>query len=162
MDEAKASRETSLATGRRVRKDSVRIDVIGILDELNALLGLARSVTREDALQGSLAELQGFMGLLMAELSFDDGSRLFITEQHLEILAERIETYEERIPAFTGFVLPGDDPASALLHVARTVARRAERGLVRLDSEEGVRDELLAFINGTSTYCFALARFVAE
>lgn len=150
---------TSLASGKRVRKDSTRIEVIGVIDELDAVLGLARASIQNDRVCNSLLVLQKTLVLLMAELSYDEGTRQFITTQHLQDLENQIEAYQKSVPPFTEFVVPGVNQASASLHVARTIARRAERLLVRLSAEEKVRDELLLYVNRISEHCYLLARY---
>jgi cob(I)alamin adenosyltransferase len=149
--------ETSLVTGQRVRKDTLRIEINGLLDEFFSTLGLARSLSKDSKVKASLLELQELLMLTMAELSSLNGTTVYISEEHLQLLLDRIKAYEDQLPPWNGFVIPGDDPASATLHVARTIVRNAERVLVTLSAEVEVQPFLLEFLNKLSTYVFALA-----
>jgi cob(I)alamin adenosyltransferase len=148
--------ETSLANGQRVRKDTLRIEVEGNLDEFWSTLGLARSLTKDSKVKASLLELQDLTFNLMSELSHL-GTKHYLTEDHLQLLLDRIQEYDDLLPSWSGFITPGDDHVSATLHVARCIVRRAERVLVKLNTEEEIQPFVLEFTNKLSSYVFALA-----
>jgi cob(I)alamin adenosyltransferase len=156
--------ETGLFAGPRVGKDIARIEAYGTVDELNAFLGLLRTVPLDDALQKTLERIQNELFEVGAELSTPNaaahGTRT-IGEPHLKTLEAEIDRYQADLPPLREFILPGGTTAAALLHVTRTVCRRAERRLVRLLREEGVEEvslSLLAYLNRLGDLLFVLAR----
>lgn len=159
--------ETGLLGPRRVRKDHPRVDACGAVDELNAHLGLARV---ECASVAALAGLVPILERLQHRL-FDVGAELAVDPQQarppsvplvgradVEWLEQQIDALEEGLPPLSQFILPGGGRAGAALHVARTVARRAERRVVALSGVEPVRKEVLAFLNRLSDLLFVMAR----
>jgi cob(I)alamin adenosyltransferase len=151
--------ETSLGDGERVRKDAPRIEAIGAVDEANATIGLIRLHTEgeEDAI---LARVQNGLFDLGADLCVpgEGGERLRIGAAHVSALDEVTMRLNETLPPLTSFVLPGGTPAAAAAHLARTVARRAERAVVRLGVEEPVNPEALRYLNRLSDLLFVLSR----
>ncbi|AQS87666.1 cobalamin adenosyltransferase [Neoasaia chiangmaiensis NBRC 101099] len=146
--------ETSLGDGTRVAKDSARIEAIGDVDELNAMLGLLRvalpDVTAIPRLQDALFDLG-------ADLCLPGSGRTpSLPDEATAWLEAETETLRHRQAALTSFVLPGGTTGAAWAHLARTVARRAERRVV------GLHDPSLAsavrFLNRLSDYLFVLAR----
>ena len=160
--------QTGLLGPRRVSKDDPRVEAYGSVDELNAWLGWARASCEawpalKQELEGILVRLQELLFVAGAELATDPavGSTdrlLRITRQDVEQVERWIDAAEAALVPLRHFILPGGSPAAAALHVARTVARRAERRLVTLAAREGVRPELLAFFNRVSDLLFVLAR----
>lgn len=151
--------ETSLGDGERVRKDAPRIEAIGAVDEANAAVGLVRLHTggEDDAL---LARVQNGLFDLGADLCVpgEGGDRLRMTAAHVSALDAATASVNEGLPPLTSFVLPGGTPAAAAAHLARTVARRAERAVVRLAAEEAVNPETLRYLNRLSDLLFVLSR----
>lgn len=136
--------KTSLYSGERVPKTSPRIELVGILDELNAQLGF----TQEEAVQRQLLEL----GALVANLNAT-GS---MTEALTQLEAE-IDSMEAHLPTLTEFILPGGETEAVHLHVARTICRRAERQLSSLFNPP---KDSLPYLNRLSDYLFQKARFI--
>lgn len=160
--------ETALFGSGRVRKDEVRVEAMGTVDELNAALGvarmeLARSGTAPADLDSLLAQLQHRLFDLGAELATprpaERGTNL-VNDSHVAALETAIDRYEAQLEPLREFILPGGVPAAAQLHLARCVCRRAERRLVQLMSGEPVRGELLRYLNRLSDLLFVLARAV--
>lgn len=151
--------ETSLGDGTRVRKDALRIEAIGAVDEANAAIGLLRLHT-EGPEDGLLAQVQNGLFDLGADLCVpgEKGGRLRIGEGHLAALDGAIEELNAALPPLTSFVLPGGTPAAAAAHLARTVARRAERDTVRLAAEEAVNPDAVRYLNRLSDLLFVLSR----
>ena len=162
---------TRLATGEPVSKASLRVEAYGGVDETNAFLGVARQHTAGDP------ELDAMLERIQNDL-FDLGADLATPEQHekpawepLRIVESQVERLEQEIDrlngelsALTSFVLPAGSPASAALHVARTVCRRAERVVVQLSETEGevIGQPALKYINRLSDLLFVAARWAND
>jgi cob(I)alamin adenosyltransferase len=150
--------ETSLYSGERVFKNCLRVEVYGTVDELNATMGLARALCFDSEVRECVFEVQEMLNQAMAQLSsLDDW--IMITDMHVQKLEEMIDSFTERVVIKNEFDVPGSNPSSAALHLARTVARRAERKLWQLASEEKTDDAVLQMINRISDLCFILALF---
>lgn len=154
--------ETGLFGGPRVRKNHPRIEAYGTVDELNSLLGLARAEGLRSDMDDVLAQVQNDLFALGAELATPDPRKLSQTLSSGAVarLEGAIDHYETTLPPLTEFILPGGSRVAALLHVARTVCRRAERCVVRLGDAEGsaVRGETVQYLNRLSDLLFVLAR----
>jgi cob(I)alamin adenosyltransferase len=158
---------TALFGGDRVAKTHPRIAAYGTVDEANAALGLARSLLgdgpgsgRADAI---LDRLQQELFVLGGDLASPNATKYpvpRITAEHVERLEGEIDALEEDLPALKHFILPGGAPGGAALHVARTVARRAERHTVELGKQEEVNDHAARYLNRLSDFLFVLARWV--
>jgi cob(I)alamin adenosyltransferase len=156
---------TGLADGTRRPKDDPRLAVIGSVDETNAVLGLVRlNSAKEAALDALLARIQNELFDLGADLATpsDDISwtPLRIRAHQVTALEDALDAYNEPIAPLTSFILPAGSPLSAHLHLARTLARRAERDCVTLAKidGEGVNPEALKYLNRLSDLLFVLAR----
>jgi cob(I)alamin adenosyltransferase len=160
---------TGLGTGARVAKDHIRVEAYGEVDEANAALGVA--IVACDS--GSLTELAGLLRSIQQDL-FDvgadlcvpiesgeeAGSRLRVQSTQTQRLERAIDRYNDPMPSLTSFVLPGGTAAAAALHVARTVARRAERRVVSLLAAEpdATNPETVKYLNRLSDLLFVLCR----
>ena len=153
--------ETSLGDGRRVGKDSLRLEAMGAVDETNAAIGLAR-LHAKGAFDAMLARLQNDLFDLGADLCVPDDkpgrSRLRIAEEQVARLEREIDALVAKQKPLTSFVLPGGTPLAAQLHLARTIARRAERVMVALGKTEHVSAPALRYINRLSDHLFVAAR----
>jgi len=155
--------ETGLFAGPRVGKDMPRIEVYGTIDELNAVLGLVRTEPVDKAIARILERVQNELFQIGAELATPDpvgqGTR-WIEREHVRVVEQDIDRLDATVPPLAGFILPGGTRTAALLHVARTVCRRAERRLVTLirHSEEPISLPLLAYLNRLGDLLFVLAR----
>lgn len=160
--------ETSLLGGRRVRKDDLRIEAIGSVDEVNAALGmvrveLARSEVVPENLDLAIGEIQHRLFDLGAELaaaSVDDTRAGALSEANVAQLESLIDHYEASLEPLRAFILPGGTRAASQLHVTRCMCRRSERRLVQLAAAQTVRAEVLQYINRLSDLLFVLARAV--
>ncbi len=154
--------ETALFGGRRVGKDSVRIDAYGTVDELNACLGLARAGA-PDEIVAEIAPLQNELFILGADLATPLDTKNTgiqrIADAHVETVEARIDTLEDQLDPIRFFILPGGSETAARLHVCRTVARRAERLIVQLSALEDINTLDIRYINRLSDFLFVLARF---
>ena len=155
---------TSLFGGARVSKDDPRVRAYGTIDELNAVLGLARAAGSDREIDGVLERLQHHLFDLGAELATPAaasaaGSHVVrVSADQVAGLEQEIDRFEDRLPPLRQFVLPGGTPGAAALHHARTVARRAEREIVQLTALEPLNPELLKYVNRLSDLLFVLAR----
>ncbi len=161
--------ETSLGDGTRLVKDAARIIVIGEVDEANAAIGLLRLETRgrptidatsDATIDATLARIQNDLFDLGADLCVPGtgSDRLRLTDAPLLLLEADAAALNAPLPPLTSFVLPGGTPAAARAHMARTIARRAERALVGLSRAEAVNPNLLRYLNRLSDYLFILSR----
>jgi cob(I)alamin adenosyltransferase len=152
---------TALRGGQRVSKASARVSACGELDELGAVLGVARSATAlDDELEALIRRVQTQLSRLAADLSAGPGvaHRGKVGQTEIDGIEEWIDRLDGELPALEGFVLPGGTQGSSLLHQARTVCRRAERSAVALAESEPVDPLALAYLNRLSDLLFCLAR----
>ena len=160
------SGDTSLGDGTRVRKDAARVEALGAVDECNAAVGLLRLHTADEAAgehDAMLARVQNDLFDLGADLavpSDDPRARLRVGAAHLLRLEGEVAAMNAALPPLTSFVLPGGTAAGAHAHLARTLARRAERAVVRLAGEEGVNPDAVRYLNRLSDHFFVLSRAV--
>lgn len=155
--------ETGLRGGDRVPKDSLRVEVYGTLDELNAHLGLARAAGAAPQMDAVLGQIQDDLFRLGADLADPRGNAVdspggLIGPSHQALLEETIDQYEARLPPLSTFILPGGTPLAAHLHVARAVCRRAERRCVTLARAEAIPPHTVSYLNRLSDLLFVLAR----
>lgn len=153
---------TGLFGGGRVKKASLRVEAYGTVDELNATLGVARATGLEAQTDEVLASVQVDLFTLGAELACVPGkeekmSMKLLEGADAERLEHAIDAAEEGLPPLKTFVLPGGSAQAAALHLARTVTRRAERGVLALD-DAPARSEIVVYLNRLSDLLFVLAR----
>lgn len=154
--------ETNLRQRSRVLKSDPRIEVLGDLDEVNAFVGLLLAHLDHVAypfLSSQLLRIQEVLFHVGAEVSDVKGCRR-VRESWVSELEEAIDRLEGSLPPLRHFILPGGHPTAGLLHVARTVARRAERHLVHLAQEAAVNPTSLAYLNRLSDFLFVAARHI--
>jgi cob(I)alamin adenosyltransferase len=151
--------ETSLGDGTRVRKDALRVEAYGTVDEANAVLGLLRLHTQGDD-DAMLARIQNDLFDVGADLCVpgEAGERLRLTDAPILRLEAEVEAMNAHLPKLTSFILPGGSPAAAHAHHARTVVRRAERLSVTLAGQEEVNPAVVRYLNRLSDHLFVLAR----
>lgn len=157
--------DTGLFGGGRVPKGHIRVEAYGSVDELNANLGLAVSTVVDPEIRRWLVQTQRDLFVLGAHLASpgtaDGSSRVSIPALPMDRV-EEMESFIDKITEETGelrsFILPGGATGAAALHLARTVCRRAERSVVRLDRNESIHPGLVRYLNRLSDLLFALAR----
>ena len=158
--------ETSLGDGSRVGKQDLRVAAYGTVDETNGVVGLARLHTQGEA-DAMLARIQNDLFDLGADLCTPEGGRkaegaLRIVDAQVDRLEREIDRMNAELEPLTSFILPGGTAASAHLHLARTVARRAERLICELAEKEEVNPVAIRYINRLSDHLFVLARWENE
>ena len=157
------SGETSLVNGARVSKHSRRPAAFGEVDEVNSVIGLARLEASGDV-DAMLARIQNDLFDLGADLATPETDKpaLRITDQQVIRLEDEIDAMNAELNPLTSFILPGGTKISAWLHLARTVARRAERRMTELAIEEPVNEPAMQYINRLSDHLFVLARHMND
>lgn len=164
--------ETSLFGGDRVSKSNVRVEALGTIDELNAIVGVVRSLLKIDFVDKQLLKVQNDLFVLGSEAA-TPFSKLFLSsgKPRLEIMISKkdvqeleswIDELQDELQPLKYFILPAGNQAAASLHLARAVCRRAERIFVELRDQEELREEILKYINRLSDYLFVLARYVLK
>jgi cob(I)alamin adenosyltransferase len=158
--------ETSLMYGRRVPKNDPRVDAYGCVDELTAALGLARAFSRDQFITDQLFAVQKDLIMVMGDLAtlaedrkryVDDGFQI-VTSMMVDRLGDVIVDLEKDKSLYPkDWVIPGENPTSAVLDLARTICRRAERVALSLKDSN---PEILRYLNRLSDFCWILARYV--
>lgn len=155
--------ETGLLGGDRIGKDSLRIEVIGGFDELNAYVGVTLLSQLPVEVSHRLSTLQSQIFDMGSELACPPGGKFqldSITTADIEQLEAEIDQFTTELPELKNFILPGGTPGAAHLHFLRAICRRLERNLLRLSKEEPIRSELIQFLNRLSDWTFCAARLV--
>jgi cob(I)alamin adenosyltransferase len=165
---------TSLVGGDRVRKDHIRIDSYGTVDELNAIVGLVRTFnSRSDAPETVTSRLDGMLHHIQNDL-FNVGADLAtpaekrwegmrrVSPEDITRLEEWIDALNADLEPLKEFILPGGGPVGAFFHQARTVCRRAERITVSLAEDESGVDNIMGYLNRLSDYLFVAGRWAAR
>ena len=156
--------ETDLFGGPRVRKDELRVEAYGAVDELNAALGAALAATLHPDLRELGVEVQARLFDLGAQLATPDARHReksgmpVVGGAEVEVLEGAVDRLEEELPPLQRFILPGGSQPAAAFHVARTVCRRAERRCVALAREAHIEEGVLAYLNRLSDLLFVMAR----
>jgi cob(I)alamin adenosyltransferase len=157
---------TALGTGERRKKYDLRIEAYGTLDEVNAVIGIARLHTAGLPIDAVLGRIQNDLFDVEADLCMPDkgkgpgGQRLTVTDQQVDWLEQEIDRLNDQLTPLRSFILPGGSPASAYLHLARTVCRRGERVMTALADKPGesVTPAALKYVNRLSDFLFVAGR----
>lgn len=154
--------QTSLLGGSRIDKDSLRVECYGIMDEALSQMGVCYSIIKDDEMKGILRHVQERIFMLNAELASDEKGLSYIksriNEEDVSYLENIIDGYQRILGPQHEFIIPGDTYISSLLHVARTIVRRAERSIVTLSKTENVSESIKKFVNRLSDTLYVLAR----
>jgi len=166
--------ETGLVGGKRVPKDSPRIEAYGTIDELNSIVGLARVFNEEKLSEG---EAYRFLDSVLRQIEdelFDLGSELAtppdffkegmyrVSEREVKKLEQLMDECQKELEPLKSFVLPGGGKIGAYLHQCRTVCRRAEREILRLSRVEELNEWSLKYVNRLSDLFFVLSRWISK
>jgi cob(I)alamin adenosyltransferase len=157
--------ETSLVDGSRLPKHAPRIEAYGTVDETNATIGLARLHTSGDA-DDMLSRIQNDLFDLGADLATPHSEQmegaLRIEQAQVDRLEQEIDSMNESLEPLNSFVLPGGSPASAHLHLARTICRRAERDAIAVAEQTEINPIAIKYLNRLSDHLFVLGRFLND
>ena len=157
--------ETGLFGGARVAKDDPRVEAYGTVDELNANIGVAVSFLNAEELSSLLRSIQNDLFDIGAELSSagtvrrDAQTAFRLSQDKAKPLEKAIDRYDNQLPALRTFILPSGSKEGSILHLARTVCRRAERAVVALSHAEEVNQNIIVYLNRLSDLLFVLARY---
>ncbi|HLA03914.1 MAG TPA: cob(I)yrinic acid a,c-diamide adenosyltransferase [Patescibacteria group bacterium] len=167
---------TSLLGGKRLSKNDTRVEAYGTVDELNSLLGIILAKNPQADVNKKLTRVQKELFVLGSDLSTPLDVKITIpriTKSYITRLEKEIDRMEKSLPRLKNFILPGGSPIGAKLHLARSIARRAERSIVKLTEEEKINKQSLrsstssaglknaqVYINRLSDWLFVLARYV--
>lgn len=157
--------DTRLFDGTKTRKDDPRVDAYGDVDELNSFIGAAVASLTDRVLVAFLLEIQRDLFSVGAQLANpksagETNERFRLDSHRVAVLEEAIDEFETELPPLRQFILAGGCPEGALLHVARTVCRRAERRVVALSASIAVDETVIRYLNRLSDFLFVLARVV--
>ena len=160
--------ETSLVNGHRVSKHSLRPSAFGSVDELNSVIGVCRLHTAQmddQSFDEMLGRIQNDLFDLGADLATPENENrndgdLRITPQQVDRIEAEIDAMNAKLEPLNSFVLPGGAPAAAYIHLARAQARRAEREMTELATQEAVGETAMQFINRLSDHLFVMARYI--
>ena len=167
------SGKTGLVGGKRLPKDHPRIEAFGSVDELNSVIGIALSYLAQKEVSKRREKMESILEAIQQKL-FDTGSELAtlpgdeyegqinIKAEDSEWLEEIIDAMNEELQPLKSFILPGGTSLNAFLHQARTVCRRAERDIIKLNQIDLVNPEIIKYINRLSDYLFVAGRWVTE
>ncbi len=157
--------ETSLLTGERVSKASLRPEAYGTLDEASSALGLAKVFTRNEKIQQMIGAVQEDLVIIGAELSCEGSAddKYLIGQEKTGRLEQWIEELQRDVPLPRCFVYPGCNTCSAALDLSRTIVRRAERNVVALrEATSTIRPEVQAYLNRLADFLFTMARYAEK
>jgi cob(I)alamin adenosyltransferase len=157
--------DTRLFDGTRVRKDDLRVEAYGQVDELNSSIGAAAAFLNEPEIRTMLADIQRDLFSIGAQLADPrseerDREKSKLNPDRIKFLEDSIDRFETELAPLRQFILAGGAPAGAMLHVARTVCRRAERRVTGLAGQVAIHSSVIEYLNRLSDFLFVLARLV--
>ena len=152
--------ETGLGDGSRVDKDSLRVEAYGTVDEVNSTVGLVLAVELPAPVRDCLTRVQHELFDLGGELCMPGYT--LVPDSYVEGLEASLDAFNEDLPPLKDFILPGGSEAAARCHIARTIARRAERRVISLSHNEAVNEVSIRYLNRLSDLLFVVARVLAR
>ncbi len=150
--------ETSLFGGKRVKKFSLRVETYGTVDELNSSIGVA--IANVSSIKKELTKIQNDLLHIGSTLANPSAKKLLELEKRVLEFEKLIDKMTEKMPVLRNFILPGGGKAGSILHLSRTICRRAERRIVELADKEEVDENIIKYLNRLSDLLFTMARFV--
>ena len=151
---------TGLGDGSRVDKDSLRVEAFGTVDELNSAVGLVLATELPDEVRISLTRTQHELFDLGGELCMPGFT--LVPDSYIDGLEKELDAFNEDLPPLKDFILPGGSEAAARCHLARTIARRAERRVISLSHTETINEASIRYLNRLSDLLFVIARVLAR
>lgn len=152
--------KTSLFNGKKVSKDSLVMQAIGSVDELNASLGLSAAKLKNKKLKSEIEKIQLDLFVIGANLANPKSFLKIDSGKRVKEFEDLIDEMTKKLPRLMNFILPGGAEAGASLHLARTITRRTERNIVSLSKKQKLDPSILIYINRLSDLLFTMARFV--
>jgi len=153
---------TAIQGGKKIPKSDLRIKAYGSVDEINSILGVALSQNLDDDLKTLLTKIQNELFVVGADLSNADltKSEQRITLEMIQQLEQQIDTLEEKLSPITNFILPGGNHIAAIIHLSRTITRRAETHVVGLAEREAINENCIKYLNRLSDLLFVIGRTI--
>jgi len=157
---------TGLIGGSRVKKNNIRLEAYGTVDELNSYIGVVRTLQKDVHADLVLEKIQNKLFVIGAHLASDETNEMINSQlpcgvADILMLEDEMDQMIAVLPPLNNFILPGGSSASSFCHVARTVCRRAERRIVELSDKSEVDSNLIKYINRLSDYLFVLSRKIS-
>ena len=149
--------ETGTFDGKRISKDSLQTEILGTIDEANSFLGLSASLLEEKDLINKIVSVQKNLFKLGSIIA---GAKGYISKSVVIGYEKEMDKWTRVLPNVQNFIFPGGVPAASALFTARAIIRRAERLIVKYNTEKGISSGLLMYINRLSDYVFMLARYI--
>lgn len=153
---------TGIQNGERLSKSHPRIIAYGTIDEINSSIGIALSHNLDDDIKSILSKIQNELFIVGADLSNPDlnDSKNRVTEKMTHFLENTIDKFEKELTPITKFILPGGNHIASILHLSRTISRRAESNIVILSKQEKINPQCQIYLNRLSDLLFVLARIL--
>ena len=158
---------TSLIGGKRVLKNSDKLNAYGTIDELNSFLGLLRAKTNDENIKTEILDIQNTLFNVGAYLALDENVEKIpefaqISDEKIKKLEDLIDFFQENLPKITNFIIYGENELSAICHVCRAVCRRAEREIITVNQQYNIDTNVTTYINRLSDLLFVLARIYTK
>jgi len=156
--------KTYILSGEKVDKDITRLEAYGSVDELNSFIGFALCETKNEKIKNILKKIQNDLFVLGSDLAApleyknDKINIPRVTNHHIEYIEKKIDDISDELKELKNFILPGGSKSAALLHICRTVCRRAERLCVKLQKEVALNSQIIIYLNRLSDFLFVAAR----
>lgn len=154
--------ETSLRKGQKIPKYHIRVSSYGNIDELNSVLGVVLSKSKNKTIKDEILRIQKDLfeiGASLANPSEESKNLSTFLNKRIVEMEKNIDNLTQKIPTLSNFILPGGGELGAFLHLARTICRRAERQIVKLSDKEKIETKIISYLNRLSDHLFTLARF---
>ena len=158
---------TSLIGGKRVLKNSDKLNAYGTIDELNSFLGLLRAKTTDENIKTEILDIQNTLFNVGAYLALDENVEKIpefaqISDEKIKKLEDLIDFFQENLPKITNFIIYGENELSAICHVCRAVCRRAEREIITVNQQYNIESNIITYVNRLSDFLFVLARIYTK
>ncbi len=158
---------TSLIGGKRVLKNSDKLNAYGTIDELNSFLGLLRAKTTDENIKTEILDIQNTLFNVGAYLALDENVEKIpefaqISDEKIKKIEDLIDFFQENLPKITNFIIYGENELSAICHVCRAVCRRAEREIITVNQQYNIDTNVTTYINRLSDLLFVLARIYTK
>ena len=154
---------TSLIGGKRVLKNSNKLNAYGSIDELNSFLGLLRAKTTDENIKNEILDIQNTLFNVGAHLALDENVEKIpefaqINDEKIKKIEDLIDFFQENLPKITNFIIYGENELSAICHVCRAICRRAEREIITVNQQYNIDNNIVTYVNRLSDFLFVLAR----
>ena len=158
---------TSLIGGKRVLKNSDKLNAYGTIDELNSFLGLLRAKTTDENIKAEILDIQNTLFNVGAHLALDENVEKIpefaqINDEKIKKIEDLIDFFQENLPKITNFIIYGENELSAICHVCRAICRRAEREIITVNQQYNTDTNVITYINRLSDFLFVLARIYTK